>query len=146
MTPLTATWPRDGSRALASSGNPSMVEPPVLCTCASKQITGIPEAIWADVLSAIAPLLDADRDFHGSQASCGSACEASRFLTGLVTCLAAHGDHVEDVTHLRPLAGQLSGSPQPAPADRACRGALRAVAAAIRRSLGRSVRQRVLPQ
>jgi hypothetical protein len=40
-----------------------MAEPPVLCTCASKRITGVPEAF---VLSAIAPLLDADRDLHGN--------------------------------------------------------------------------------
>jgi hypothetical protein len=73
-----------------------MVEPPVLCTCASKQITGVPEACRAGALSAIAPLLNADRDLHDNQASLGSASDASRILTGLVTCLVAHGDHEED--------------------------------------------------
>ena len=29
-------------------------------------------------------------DVHGDQASCGSGARASRFLTGLVTCLATH--------------------------------------------------------
>jgi hypothetical protein len=91
ITPLTATWPRDGSLALASSGNLSMVEPPVLCTCASKRITGVSEAFCADVLSAIAALPDTDRDLHENQVSRGSASDASRFLTGLVTCFAAHG-------------------------------------------------------
>jgi len=36
-----------------------MVEPPVLCICASKRIADVPEVFRADVLSAIAPLLDA---------------------------------------------------------------------------------------
>jgi hypothetical protein len=62
-----------------------MVEPPVLCTRDSKRIAGVPEAFRADVLSAMAPLLDADRHLYGSQASCGSVGDASRFLTGLVT-------------------------------------------------------------
>jgi hypothetical protein len=62
-----------------------MVEPPVLCTRDSKRITGVPEAFRADVLSAIAPLLDANRDLYASQASRGSADDASPFLTRLVT-------------------------------------------------------------
>jgi hypothetical protein len=62
-----------------------MVEPPVLCTRDSKLIAGVPEAFRADVPSAIAPLLDANRDLYGNQASCWSAGDASRFLTGLVT-------------------------------------------------------------
>ena len=32
-----------------------------------------------------------DGDVHGGHASWGSAAGASRFLTGLVTCLATHG-------------------------------------------------------
>jgi len=87
-----------------------MVEPPVPCTCASKRIAGVPEAFRAEVLSAIAPLPGTDRDLHGNQASCGPASGASRFLTGLVTCSAAHGGiPAEPWPRENPLINDLSG-------------------------------------
>jgi hypothetical protein len=38
MTPLTATWPRDGSLALASTGRRTIVERPIVRTGAEKRI------------------------------------------------------------------------------------------------------------
>jgi hypothetical protein len=61
MTPLTATWPRDGSLALASSGNLNIVQPPMLRISASKRIADVVGAVPAEGLSGITQFLDADQ-------------------------------------------------------------------------------------
>jgi hypothetical protein len=49
-------------------------------------------------------------DVHGSQASCGSAAGASRFLIGLVTCFSTGGHSRRRVRRLAPVgAGRHTG-------------------------------------